>query len=96
VFDPGEPVLYRELWGGAVMTAIPMRVISDSPRRTALYLAPGTAFRGARTSVSYPAAGQFDAPLDAGRPGPGSGPASTAPAATRVTLFTLYEHLFTR
>jgi hypothetical protein len=31
------------------MTAIPMRVVADSPGRTVLYLAPGTAFRGART-----------------------------------------------
>ena len=31
------------------MTAIPMRVVADSPGRTVLYLAPDTAFRGART-----------------------------------------------
>jgi len=31
------------------MTAIPMRVVADSPGRTVLYLAPNTAFRGART-----------------------------------------------
>jgi hypothetical protein len=30
-----------------VMTALPMRVISDSPERTVLYLAPDTAFKGA-------------------------------------------------
>ena len=31
------------------MTALPMRVVSDSPERTVLYLAPDTAFKGART-----------------------------------------------
>jgi uncharacterized protein len=49
MLDPGEPALYRRLWGGAAMAAQPMRVISDSPERTVLYLAPGTAFTGART-----------------------------------------------
>ena len=49
MLGPGEPVLWRKLWNGAVMTALPMRVVSDSPERTVLYLAPGTAFKGART-----------------------------------------------
>jgi hypothetical protein len=49
MLGPGEPVLCRKLWNGAVMTALPMRVISDSPERTVLYLAPDTAFKGART-----------------------------------------------
>jgi hypothetical protein len=49
VLSPGEPVLCRKLWNGAVMTAIPMRVIADAPARTVLYLAPDTALRGART-----------------------------------------------
>lgn len=49
VLSSGEPVLCRKLWNGAVMTAIPMRVIADAPARTVLYLAPDTAFRGART-----------------------------------------------
>jgi hypothetical protein len=49
MLGPGEPVLWRKLWNGAVMTALPMRVVSDSPGRTVLYLAPDTAFRGART-----------------------------------------------
>jgi hypothetical protein len=31
------------------MTALPMRVVSDSPEHTVLYLAPDTAFKGART-----------------------------------------------
>jgi hypothetical protein len=48
VFDRGDAVLYRELWGDAVMTALPLRVVSDTPERTVLYLAPNTAFRGAR------------------------------------------------
>jgi hypothetical protein len=39
VLGPGEPVLCRKLWHGAVMTALPMRVVSDSPERTVLYLA---------------------------------------------------------
>jgi Protein of unknown function (DUF402) len=51
VLDPGEPVLWRKVRNGAVMTALPMRVVSDSPQRTVLYLAPGTAFKGARTSA---------------------------------------------
>jgi hypothetical protein len=49
VFEPGKAVLYRQLWDGAVMTALPMCVVSDGPERTVLYLAPDTAFRGART-----------------------------------------------
>ena len=49
VLGRGEPVLYRALWNDAVMKALPMRVVSDSPERTALYLAPGTAFKSART-----------------------------------------------
>ena len=42
-------MLCRELWDSAVMTALPMRVVSGSAERTVLYLAPDTAFRGART-----------------------------------------------
>jgi Protein of unknown function (DUF402) len=49
MLGPGEPVLCRKLRRGAVMTAIPMRVVADSAERTVLYLAPNTAFRGART-----------------------------------------------
>jgi hypothetical protein len=49
MLGPGEPVLWRKRWHGAVMTAIPLRVVSDSPERTVLYLAPDTAFKGART-----------------------------------------------
>lgn len=49
MLSPGEPVLCRKLWHGTVMTAVPMRVISDAPARTVLYQAPDTAFRGART-----------------------------------------------
>jgi len=49
MLGPGEPVLWRKLWNGAVMTALPMRVISDSPGRTVLYLAPDTPFKGGRT-----------------------------------------------
>jgi len=46
----GEPVLWRKRgWNGAVMTALPMRAVSDSPERTVLYLAPDTRFKGART-----------------------------------------------
>jgi Protein of unknown function (DUF402) len=45
----GEPVLWRKLWNGAVMTALPMRVVSDTAERTVLYLAPETRFKGART-----------------------------------------------
>ncbi|MGA8462410.1 MAG: DUF402 domain-containing protein [Streptosporangiaceae bacterium] len=49
MLGPGEPVLWRKLWNGAVMTALPTRVVADSPERTVLYLAPDTAFRGGRT-----------------------------------------------
>ncbi len=49
MLSPGEPVLCRKLWHGAVMTAMPMRVIADAPARTVLYQAPDTAFRGGRT-----------------------------------------------
>jgi hypothetical protein len=46
----GEPVLWRKRgWNGAVMTALPMRAVSDSAERTVLYLAPDTRFKGART-----------------------------------------------
>jgi hypothetical protein len=54
VFGHGDAVLYRELSDDAVMTAVPMRIISDTPRRSVLYLAPGTAFRGARTPGGGP------------------------------------------
>jgi len=36
------------------MTALPMRVVSDGPERTVLFLAPGTAFRGARAPGGGP------------------------------------------
>lgn len=49
LLSPGEAILCRELWNSAVMTALPMRVVSESAERTVLYLAPDTAFRGART-----------------------------------------------
>ena len=49
VFEPGDVVVCRELCNGEVMTALPMRVVADSPARTVLYLAADTAFRGART-----------------------------------------------
>lgn len=54
MFGWADVVLYRELWGGAVMTAMPMRVVSDTAARTVLYLAPDTAFRGARTPDGGP------------------------------------------
>jgi Protein of unknown function (DUF402) len=49
MLGPGEPALCRKLRNGAVMTALPMRVVADSPERTVLYLAPNTAFKSART-----------------------------------------------
>ena len=51
MLGPGEPVLWRKRWHGAVMTALPMRVVSDSPERIVLYLAPDTPFKGARTAA---------------------------------------------
>jgi hypothetical protein len=53
MFAHGETVLYRELWRDAVMTAIPMRVVSDSAARTVLYLAADTPFQAARTYVNF-------------------------------------------
>ena len=47
----GDAALYRMLRDGAVMKALPMRVISDSPERSVLYLAPDTRFRSARTAA---------------------------------------------
>ena len=47
MFSPGEPVLCRTLWHGAVMAAMPMRVVADAPDRAVLYQAPYTAFRAA-------------------------------------------------
>ena len=48
--DRHAQMLCRKLWNGAVMTALPMRVVCDSPGRTVLYLAPDTACKGARTA----------------------------------------------
>jgi hypothetical protein len=31
MLGPGEPVLWRKLWNGAVMTALPMRVVWRLP-----------------------------------------------------------------
>ena len=47
-------MLYRELWGAAVMTAVPMRVVCSSAERTVLYLASGTVFQGARAPDGGP------------------------------------------
>jgi hypothetical protein len=54
MLGPGDPVLCRKLWNGAVMTALPMRVVSDSPERTVLYLAPNTAFKGVLAAGGSP------------------------------------------
>lgn len=48
-FQPGEVVLYRRVRRGRVLHAMPLRVISDDPARTVLYLAPDTAFKSMRT-----------------------------------------------
>lgn len=47
---PGEPILCRKLRRGAVMTAMPMRVVADAPDRIVLYQAADTAFRGASSA----------------------------------------------
>jgi len=54
VFDAGQMILYRELWNGAVMTAMPLRIVADTLERTVLYLAPDTPFRAARASGGGP------------------------------------------
>lgn len=54
IFDHATAVTYRELWGGRVMTAIPMRVITDSDQQSVLYLADGTRFKAARAQDGGP------------------------------------------
>lgn len=53
-FDCGQSVIYRELWHDRVMTAMPLRVITDDERGTALYLAAETRFRAARAPDGGP------------------------------------------
>lgn len=38
----GSPVLVRDVWQGAVLTAVPHTVVTDTTELTALYRAPGT------------------------------------------------------
>ena len=54
MFDQGDAVMYRELWGGRVMTAIPLRVVADEEQGTVLYLAAGTRFRAGRAPDGGP------------------------------------------
>ncbi|MEM9036123.1 MAG: DUF402 domain-containing protein [Actinomycetota bacterium] len=53
-FAAGQIVTYRELWGDAVMTAIPMRVLVDGDSLSVLHLAAGTDFRAARAPDGGP------------------------------------------
>ena len=53
-FAHGTSVVYRELWGDRVMTAIPMRVVRDGDHETVLHLAAGTRFRAGRAPDGGP------------------------------------------
>ena len=46
--EPGDVVVYREIWAGEVMTALPMRLIDQTEDAVVLYLAPETNFQAAR------------------------------------------------
>lgn len=41
-WNPGTPILYREVWRGRVWTARPVLVVQDTPDLVALYLRPAT------------------------------------------------------
>ncbi len=41
-WNPGTPILYREVWQGRAWTARPVRVVQDTPGLTVLYFCPGT------------------------------------------------------
>ncbi|HEY2506887.1 MAG TPA: DUF402 domain-containing protein [Streptosporangiaceae bacterium] len=49
-FESGEIVLYRRVRAGRILHAMPLRVVSDEPGLTVLYLAPDTAFKSMRTA----------------------------------------------
>ncbi|MEU8817088.1 hypothetical protein [Actinoplanes sp. NPDC048796] len=49
-FERGEAIRYRQVRGGRVMLAAPLRVVEDTPERVVLYQAPDTAFKSARTA----------------------------------------------
>ncbi|MEM9654876.1 MAG: DUF402 domain-containing protein [Actinomycetota bacterium] len=53
-FPNGHVVTYRELCGDSVMTALPLRVVADTPELTVLYLAPETTFRAGRAPGGGP------------------------------------------
>ena len=44
-FNPGEPILLREIHRGRVWAARPVRVVEDGLDRTVVYLAPGTRWK---------------------------------------------------
>ncbi len=48
-FKPGQTVLVREIWQGRVWTARSMILIQDTPELIALYWAPGTLWKRARS-----------------------------------------------
>ncbi len=41
-WNPGTPILYREVWRGRVWTARPVLVVQDTPDLVALYFRPAT------------------------------------------------------
>jgi len=41
-WSPGDAVVLRQLWRGKVWSAFPVRIVADTDRLTALYMAPGT------------------------------------------------------
>lgn len=43
--EPGEPVTLREVWGGRILAARPVRVVHDGSDHRSFYFAPGTRWK---------------------------------------------------
>ncbi len=58
VWEPGEPIVIREVWGGQVFEARPASVVQDLPRQTTLFVAPfvrcGVAIDDAGVELRFP------------------------------------------
>ena len=48
-FEPGQPVLVREIWHGLLWTARPEIVVQDTPGLLALYIPRGAHWKQARS-----------------------------------------------
>jgi hypothetical protein len=48
-FEPGQPVLVREIWHGLLWTARPEIVVQDTPELLALYIPRGARWKQARS-----------------------------------------------